>query len=352
MQAKKLKFLAVAVAGAVTLSLAACGSRDEGADSDTSAAGETTAAADTGSADAGAGAGAEGSAAGSAAGSADGSAAGSVEGTAAGGAPAPNPNEDKNITIAYIPWDEDVAVTHLWNKVLTDKGYTVKMQQLEVSPTFDAVANDKANLFFDVWLPVTHAPQWKKYRDKVEDLGVWYDQATLNIAVPTYMKDINTISDLKKVAGQVDGKIVGIESGAGLTRVTKDMLAKYGFDNLDLQTSSTQAMLAALEKATKAEDPIVVTLWHPHWAYSAYPIKDLKDPDGVMGDKEKIHVIGNKGFGADHPEIAAMLKNFKMSDKQLADLENLVLREHKSDPEAGVDAWLKDNQDLVDGLTE
>jgi glycine betaine/proline transport system substrate-binding protein len=150
----------------------------------------------------------------------------------------------------------------------------------------------------------------------------------------------------------VNGKITGIESGAGLTGAIDKALDAYGLDDLEQQTSSTPAMLAALEKATKSEEPIVVTLWHPHWAYSAYPIKDLKDPDGVMGDKEKIHVIGNKGFGADHPEIAAMLKNFKMSDKQLADLENLVLREHKSDPAAGVEAWLKDNQDLVDGLTE
>ncbi|WP_211229374.1 glycine betaine ABC transporter substrate-binding protein [Nakamurella lactea] len=351
MQSKKLRFLAVALAGAVAMSVAACGSRDD--DSSGSSAADAAAGGSESTQSSAAGGESAGSSAagsGAASGAAGSSAAGS--GAAGAGAGSIGADEDTNITIAYIPWDEDVAVTHLWKKVLEDKGYTVKMQQLEVSPTFDAVANDKADLFFDVWLPVTHAPQWAKYKDKVEDLGTWYDQATLNIAVPTYMKDVNTIADLKNVADQVDGKIVGIESGAGLTRVTKEMLAKYGFDDLDLQTSSTSAMLAALEKATKAEDPIVVTLWHPHWAYSAYPIKDLEDPDGVMGDKEQIHVIGNQGFAADHPMAAAMLKNFTLSDEQLADLENEVLIKNKSNPDAGVDAWLQNNQELIDGLSK
>src|SRR5699024_1986184 len=114
------------------------------------------------------------------------------------------------------------------------------------------------------------------------DLGVWYDQATLNIAVPEYM-DIDSIPELDQVADKVDHTITGIDAGAGLTRTTKEAIKNGDIpDDYELVTSSTPAMLSALKKATEAEEPIVVTLWHPHWAYNAFPIKDLKDPDGAM----------------------------------------------------------------------
>ena len=111
------------------------------------------------------------------------------------------------------------------------------------------------------------------------------------------------------------------------------------------------AMLSALKKATDAKKPIIVTLWHPHWAYSAFPIKDLKDPDGAMGKAEKIHVIGRNGFGKDFPELNAALARFKIDDKTLASLENTVLQEN-DDPATGAEAWAKDNQDFVDAMTK
>ena len=34
----------------------------------------------------------------------------------------------------------------------------------------------------------------------------------------------------------------------------------------------------------RSSEDIVVTLWRPHWAYTAFPIKDLEDPQGKLGD--------------------------------------------------------------------
>src|SRR5690554_3433376 len=56
----------------------------------------------------------------------------------------------------------------------------------------------------------------------------------------------------------------------------------------ELVESSTPAMLAALDSAVANDEPIVVTLWTPHWAYDAYPIKNLEDPDGAWGEPEEI----------------------------------------------------------------
>ncbi|MGB3410756.1 MAG: glycine betaine ABC transporter substrate-binding protein [Microthrixaceae bacterium] len=261
--------------------------------------------------------------------------------------------DSKSISMAYIPWDEDIAVTYLWKQVLEDNGYTVSAEQLDVAPTFQGIADGNVDLFFDTWLPTTHEDYWKEFGDKVEDLGVWYDNAILTIAVPDYM-DVDSIADLASVADEVNGEIIGIEPGAGLTRVTKEeAMPGYNLtDSLNLVTSSTTAMLTALDKAIADKKPIVVTLWRPHWAYSAYPIKDLKDPEGLMGGAEEIHVIGRKGFTEDHKDVADALAKFKLDDEQLASLEAEIFGADPTNPdiEGGVSRWIKDNKEFVDGM--
>lgn len=260
---------------------------------------------------------------------------------------------DKSVTIGMAAgWDEDIAVSHLWKHVLEEKGYTVTLKELDVAPVFVGVSKGDLDLFFDTWLPVTHEDYWKQYGDKVVDLGIWYDQATLNIAVPDYMK-IDSLDQLKSVAGDVDNTITGIDPGAGLTRVSNDMLKKYGIADSfggEVKPSSSTAMLAALKKATDEKKPIVVTLWHPHWAYSAFPIKDLKDPKGAMGKAEEIHSIASKDFVKDNTDVVDAIKKFKMDDKTLADLEKVVLQDHKGDEDAGVEQWAKDNKEFVDSM--
>lgn len=261
---------------------------------------------------------------------------------------------DKSLTIGVASgWAEGVAVSHLWKYVLENKmDYEVELKTLDVAPIFEGVASGDLDLFVDTWLPVTHEDYWKKYKDKVEDLGAWYDQATLNIAVPDYV-DMKSIADLKGKASMFDGTITGIDSGAGLTRVTREeAMPAYGLDDYELKTSSTPAMLAALKTATEDEKPIVVTLWHPHWAYSAFPIKDLEDPKGAMGAAEEIHTIATPGFSDDHQDVAESVKNFEIDDPTLADLENVVLQEHEKDMQAGVKAWAEENQDFIDGMVK
>lgn len=257
----------------------------------------------------------------------------------------------KQLTIGYINWDEDVAVTHLWKQVLEDKGYDVKIQQVsDAGPTFIGLDKGDLDLFFDAWLPATHKTYWEKYGDDLTDISTWYDSAPLTIAVPNYV-DIHSMAELKSHAAEFDKTIVGIEPGAGLTRVTKDsMMPKYGLDDWTLKTSTTPGMLAVLKKDIAAKKPVVVTLWRPHWAYSAFPIRDLKDPKGAMGKPDSIHAVGTGDFDDEFPKVASMVKNFHMDDQSLGSLEQSVLRKHKDDPMAGVQEWLKANPDFVKSL--
>lgn len=247
------------------------------------------------------------------------------------------------IEIGMIPWDEDIAVTYLWSQILEDEGYTVETTQLDAGPTFAGLAAGDLDVFLDAWLPATHEDYWAEYGDDLEDLGTWYDQGTLNIAVPSYV-DLETIGDLAGNADMFGGQIVGIEPGAGLTRVTREQaMPGYGLEDYTLVEGSTPAMLAELERALDNEEPIVVTLWHPHWAYAAYDIKDLEDPEGLMGDAEELHAVARSGFSEDYPQVAEWFGNFELTDDQLASLEDLMFNTYESGQEAeAVDEWLED----------
>ncbi|MFF8764705.1 glycine betaine ABC transporter substrate-binding protein [Nocardiopsis dassonvillei] len=256
----------------------------------------------------------------------------------------------KEINIALIAWEEGIAVTHMWQAILEEKGYDVTITDVDVAPMYQGAANGDVDLFLDTWLPVTHADYWEDYGDQLEDLGAWYDNAKLTITVPSYMEDVNSISDLTDHADELGGRIVGIDPGAGLTRVTQEeAMPGYGLEeDFELVTSSTAAMLAELDSAITEEEPIVVTLWRPHPAYAQYDLKDLEDPEGLMGDAETIHAVGRDGFGEEYPELTGWLENFQLSDDELATLEVQTLQEHQDDPEAGARAWLAENPEFLE----
>ncbi|MEX0789244.1 MAG: glycine betaine ABC transporter substrate-binding protein [Actinomycetota bacterium] len=265
---------------------------------------------------------------------------------------AANGADAQAVNIGWIPWDEDVAVTYLWEYLLEEEGYDVDLTQLDVAPVYQGLADGDIDVFLDAWLPQTHSDYWERFGDDLEDVGVWYDSGTLNLAVPTYM-DVETIADLQGQADTFNGRIVGIEPGAGLMRVTREeAVPTYGLEDYEVLEGSTPAMLAELERALEREEPIVVTLWHPHWAYAAYDIKDLEDPEGAMGGAENLHVIGRSGFSDDYPELAGWLANFEMPDDALASLEQLIINDYDEGEEReAVEEWLSDpeNRELADG---
>ncbi|HEX2145013.1 MAG TPA: glycine betaine ABC transporter substrate-binding protein [Glycomyces sp.] len=260
------------------------------------------------------------------------------------------PKGEGELTIGYINWDEAVVATELWRQALEASGYTVTTQEFsEVGPLFEGLSAGDIDVFLDGWLPITHQTYMEKYGDQLEQLGAWNENAALTVAVPTYV-DVNSLTELNANADLFGGRIVGIEASAGLTEAVQEQtIPTYSVTDLELQTSSTAAMLAELDSAIAAEEPIVVTLWQPHWAYAKYDLKNLEDPELTLGEAETINTLARLGFGEDFADVAEALSTFAMSDEQLADLENAVFAEADGDVQAGVTAWLENNKfsDLI-----
>lgn len=95
-------------------------------------------------------------------------------------------------------------------------------------------------------------------------------------------------------------------------------------------------MLAALDSSIKARKPIVVTVWHPHWAYSHY---HLKDPQDAMGKGEQLHAIGRSSFGADFPALGKITNNLTLTDDQLGSLEDMIQQAPRGQEMAAAGKW-------------
>ncbi|MFE1310083.1 ABC transporter permease/substrate binding protein [Streptomyces sp. NPDC058755] len=265
-------------------------------------------------------------------------------------ASATNVGKGKEIRIGYIPWDEGIASTYLWKELLEERGFKVTTTQYAAGPLYTGLATGQVDFQTDSWLPTTHAEYWKKYGDKLDDLGKWYGPTSLELTVPSYVKDVNSPADLKDHASEFGGKIVGIEPSAGMMGLLKTkVLKEYGLQGTyDVVDGSTPAMLAELKRAYAKKQPVVVTLWSPHWAYSDYDLKKLKDPKGAWGAGDGVHTLARKGFAADNPEVGTWLKNFSMTEEQLTGLEAQIQKSGKGGEQDAVRSWLGQHPDLVD----
>lgn len=248
-------------------------------------------------------------------------------------------NEQRGeLSIGAIPgWTDQTGMAYLYEYVLEENGYKVTVETLgDNAPLFTAVAQGDIDLFGSTWPERTRDVYWEEHQDNLEDLGVYYDEAKLFLAVPEY-SEMTSIEDISDYASELDHDIVGIEPGAGLRIITEEeVMPHYGLDDFELQLSSTSAMLSELERAIDNEEEIVVTPWTPFWASVNYDVRELEDPGGIDGEPEGLHTLGRAGFREDFPEVASMIENFSLTDEQFADVQDTMVNEFDDDDAAAV----------------
>lgn len=252
------------------------------------------------------------------------------------------------ITLAYVDgWTDGESMTFLLKNQLEKIGYEVEVQTLtDLGPMYAALANGDVDIYSSAWSDVTDASYMEELGHEMETVGVWYENAKLTIAVPSY-SEIDSMEELADNADLFDNGLIGIEPGAGATEIVEtSMMPAYGIEDWSLSTSSTAAMLTVLGEAVENEDEVAVTLWRPFWANSEYDVKDLEDPAGAMGESENLNVLGHKGFSEEYPEAAELIEGLQLDDAEYGPLEMLISSDdYEGDPEGAVDEWLSEHPD-------
>jgi glycine betaine/proline transport system substrate-binding protein len=253
---------------------------------------------------------------------------------------------DAAVRIAYVNWADGIAITNLTRAILEDEfGYDVELVMADPGPVFASVAEGDNDLFLDAWLPNTHSDYWERFGDQFEDLGAIYEGCRLGLVVNADAP-VTSIAELNDHADLFDGRIQGIDSGAGLMRLTKNAIDAYGLD-LELIPASGPAMTAAIQKAENAGDPVLVTGWKPHWKFNRFKVRFLEDPQGVYGIGERIHAVARADFSSDHATVATFIRDLTLTDDQLGSLMDRINRSDE-DPVDVARAWIEEHRDAVD----
>ncbi|MBM7663271.1 glycine betaine/proline transport system substrate-binding protein [Bacillus mesophilus] len=251
----------------------------------------------------------------------------------------------QELTIGQINWAENIAVTNMWKAILEDKGYNVNLMVLDMGATMKALESSDLDASLEIWLPVQDALYLEKFQDTINfSDSTWFDNAKVGLVVPTYLEEVNSVEDLNEHKELFAGEIVGFDPGAGTMEVTEQLIKDYNLD-FELLASSEPAMLSEIDKAVKNEKPIVAPLWSPHSVFSKHDLKFLEDPQNTFGGVEKIHHATRLGFEEDYPEVSEWFNNWKMDDKQIAELITYV--ESADDPLDGAKKWIEENQELI-----
>lgn len=264
---------------------------------------------------------------------------GGGEGSAAG--------ENKTLKLGYIEWDENVANSNLIKIVAEeDLGYEeVELQLADVGPVFQGVANGDTDAFLDAWMP-----NHQTYLDGAGGEAVlldepWYlGETEYGIAVPDYM-DVQSLENLDE---HVD-RITGIEPGALLMeRIEDEVIPQYDLD-MELVASNTPAMLAALERAYRNEEPFAFLGWSPHWMNARYDFHYLEDPKDAMGEIDepaKLHAVVRPGLREDDPVAYALIEAMEFTKEEIDALQ-LEINE-AGDAQEGTRNWLENNREVVE----
>lgn len=219
------------------------------------------------------------------------------------------------VDLVYVDgWARGVAITHVAAEMLTRMGYEVSATPVANAAMWAALATGEADAQLTAWLPATHGMFYGpegEYTDQVVDLGKTYEGAALGLVVPEYI-EIDSIPELVENAEMFNNEITGIDPGAGMMQQTEAAIEANttGLGVFTLLEGSGATMLSALDAAYDNEEPIVVTLWAPHWAFGRWDLKILEDPDKIFGEAEAIHNFARRGLDEDMPEVYRFLSEY------------------------------------------
>lgn len=263
------------------------------------------------------------------------------------------PDDDKDVTVGvFNGWIDNFVSAHLTKYLLEEEyGYSVTVEAYDPAPGFTGAAAGDIDWLASSQLPSTHADYLAEFGDDLDVQGCWYGEATNTIAV-TEDSPAQSLKDLAEMGAEYDSTIVGIEPGAGHMRVTADsVMPTYGLDDWQLTEASTPAMLAAVQQAVDGGENIAVTMWHPHWAYASFPLRDLEDPEEAFGPAEKLFPLTNSDFTESHPFVAQVLQNMALDEERTSSLMNLLAAPDEYDnenPEEAVAEWIGENPDFIE----
>ncbi|MEZ5883503.1 MAG: choline ABC transporter substrate-binding protein [Paracoccaceae bacterium] len=266
------------------------------------------------------------------------------------------------VTLSDVGWTDITATTAVTTTLLNALGYETDVKLLSVPVTYSALSTGDVDVFLGNWMPTMEA-DIAPYRENgtVETVRTNLVGAKYTLATNAAGADLG-IADFADIAAQreaLEGKIFGIEPGNDGNRLILDMIEGNAFElgGFEVVESSEQGMLAQVERADKAGEPVVFLGWEPHPMNANFKMTYLAGGDDFFGpDFGGAEVATNvrAGYVAECPNVGKLLQNLEFSLPLENEIMGAILNDG-ADPGDAAKAWLAAHPDVIgpwlDGVT-
>lgn len=178
--------------------------------------------------------------------------------------------------------------------VLEQRGYRVTRSHAPHEANFERLASGEIDLLASAWLPASHGIYKAEVEKQVavRELGLHYQPYAL-WGAPDYVPvdQVAEVADLLRpeVRQRITPQIQGIGPGAGISRFSREIMTAYGLEQAGYRflNGTQEQCLAAFEQAVAEQRWAIVPLWRPQFLHAIHPIRELKEPRGLLGGVDR-----------------------------------------------------------------
>lgn len=260
----------------------------------------------------------------------------------------------QKVRLGAVGWTDVVATTAVAAELLGRLGYETTQTQASQQIIFAGIQKQQIDAFLGYWKPIMDdniEPFLAKGAVEVAAEPSLNDAVAI-LAVPTYTAEagLKSFEDIARFKDQLDGKIYGIESGSGANTVIKQMIDsnQFGLGDFKLIESSEGAMLTAVNRAVKNQDPVLFFGWKPHPMNIQMPITYLTGSQDVFGPNDgaaTVSTVTAPDFATRCPNAHRLLTGLRFTSAQEAELMGPIM--DRKTPQAVARAWIKANPTVV-----
>ncbi len=322
------------------------------------------------------------------------------------------PGEGKPVTMARANWASGYLQAEIYRQILTEFGYDVSdPADLELGPqiAFQQMAEGEIDFWANSWYP-GHLTWWDQeltdgttVGDHIEKVPGLFEAAgvqgfliTKSVADEHSIISMQQINDTPELVelfdtdGNGKAEMFGCEDSYTCDEIIENMIAFYGWENMEQTVAGYDAMFAEALGLVREEKPMLIYTWTP----SAY-VTDMvpgdnvmwitMNPDSVLDDSNPtgaengenhdqrpgfdglgpevctqpcqlgwvpadIQVTANSEWAADNPQAIALMSQIKPSviDISLLQVQQDAAGNSQEAIQEIATQWIADNRDLVD----
>ena len=289
-----------------------------------------------------------------------------------------------DVVIGVPNWPSVAATASILKVVIEDNyGLEVELQNATNPVVFEAMDSGSMHIHPEVWLPNqanlnnTFVNEKKSVVQAPNGVpafqGMCVTKATADRTGIVNLSDLSDPDMAKNFDTDGDGKgevWIGA-SGWASTNVEKIRAKSYGYDEtMNLMEMDETLAMANVDAAVAKDTDHVFFCYTPNHVFALHDLVVLKEPDydsskwkvvqptddpnwlevsdaPVAWDLAYLHIHYAASLKSDHPEVAAMLENVKLTTDLVSGMTYALVVD-KKDADDYAKEWVKENSSLVD----